>query len=83
MKYSEVKTIQTKKDFVNFLRALKNDYVENLSSWENKDIEAFLEAMASWVEDMDGFYINQGLPVPEKPNWKVFADILMGGKLYE
>lgn len=83
MKYSEVKTIQTKKDFINFLRALKNDYVENLSSWENKDIEAFLEAMASWVEDMDGFYINQGLPVPEKPNWKVFADILMGGKLYE
>jgi hypothetical protein len=83
MKYSEVKTIQTKKVFINFLRALKNDYVENLSSWENKDIEAFLEAMASWVEDMDGFYINQGLPVPEKPNWKVFADILMGGKLYE
>ncbi len=83
MKYSEVKTIQTKKDFINFLRTLKNDYVENLSSWENKDIEAFLEAMASWVEDMDGFYINQGLPVPEKLNWKVFADILMGGKLYE
>ena len=83
MKYSEIKTIQTKKDFINFLRALKNDYVENLSSWENKDIEAFLEAMASWVEDMDGFYINQGLAVPEKPDWKVFADILMGGKLYE
>lgn len=83
MKYSEIKTIQTKKDFINFLRALKNDYVKNLSSWENKDIETFLEAMASWVEDMDGFYINQGLPVPEKPDWKVFADILMGGKLYE
>lgn len=83
MKYSEVKTIQTKKDFVNFLRALKNDYLENLSSWENKDIETFLEAMACWVEDMDGFYINQRLQVPEKPDWKVFADILMGGKLYE
>lgn len=83
MKYSEVKTIQTKKDFINFLRDLKNDYVENLSSWENKDVKTFLEAMAAWVEDMDGFYINQGLPVPEKPDWKVFADILMGGKLYE
>ena len=75
--------IQTKKDFINFLRALKDDYLKNSSSWENKDIENFLEAMASWVEDMDGFYINQGLPVPEKPDWKVFADILIGGKLYE
>ncbi len=58
MKYSEIKTVQTKKDFINFLRALKSDYVENLASWENKDIKTFLEAMASWVEDMDGFYIN-------------------------
>ena len=83
MKYLQVQKIQTKKDFVNFLRDLKKDYLKNSSSWENKDIETFLEAMASWVEDMDGFYINQGLPVPEKPDWKVFADILMGGKIYE
>lgn len=83
MKYSELKEITTKKDFVIFLRALKKDYLENLSSWKNNDIETFLQAMASWVEDMDGFYINQGLPVPEKLDWKVFADILMGGKLYE
>jgi len=75
--------IHTKKDFVKFLRALKRDHLENLSSWENKDIESFLEAMASWIEDMEGFYINQGLPSPEKPDWNVFADILMGGKLYE
>lgn len=83
MKYLEVKKIQTREDFVSFLRALKMDSAENLSSWENRDIEAFLGAMASWVEDMDGFYINQDLPIPEKPDWKIFADILMGGKLYE
>lgn len=83
MKHLQVQKIQTKKDFINFLRDLKKDYLKNSSSWENKDIETFLEAMASWVEDMDGFYINQGLPVPEKPDWKVFADILMGGKIYE
>jgi hypothetical protein len=83
MKHSEVKKIQTKEDFASFLRALKMDYIENLSSWENRDIGAFLGAMASWVEDMDAFYINQGLRIPENPDWKIFADILMGGKLYE
>lgn len=83
MKYSDIKKIQTRADFISFLKALKIDYNDNLSSWENRDIGAFLGAMASWVEDMDGFYINQGLPIPEKPDWKIFADILMGGKLYE
>lgn len=83
MGYSDVEKIRTRQDFISFLRSLKRDYSENISSWENKDIETFLEAMASWVEDMDGFYINKGLRMPEKPDWKVFADILMGGKLYE
>ena len=83
MKYSEVEKIQTRQDFISFLRKLKKDYLENLPSWENRDIGTFLEAMASWIEDMDGFYINKGLPVPKKPDWKVLADIFMGGKLYE
>lgn len=83
MKYSKVKKIQTREDFISFLHSLKKDYSENLQSWENSDIGSFLDAMAAWIEDMDGFYMNQGLPVPEKPDWKIFADILMGGKLYE
>ncbi len=83
MKNYKEKEVQTKEDFVSFLKNLRKDYLENLSSWENRDIETFLEAMASWVEDMDGFYINQGLPVPKNLNWKVFADIFMGGKIYE
>jgi hypothetical protein len=83
MRYSDLEKIQTRQDFISFLRSLKKNYLENLASWENRDIGAFLEAMASWVEDMEGFYITNGLPVPEKPDWKVLADILMGGKLYE
>ncbi|CCB90253.1 DUF7660 family protein [Simkania negevensis] len=78
-----MKKIRTKQDFISFLKDLRKDYIENCSTWENKDIESFLEAMAAWLEDMDGFYANQGLPVPEKPDWRVFADIFMGAKLYE
>jgi len=75
--------IKSRDDFIAFLRELRRNYLENFSSWENKDIGTFLEAMATWTEDMDGFYANQGLIVPEKTDWKIFADILMGGKLYE
>ena len=46
MKYSEVKKNQTREDFISFLRCLKKKYVEDLESWANKDIGAFLEAMA-------------------------------------
>jgi hypothetical protein len=42
-----------------------------------------LEALAAWVEDMDGYYLNQGKAVPEKPDWKHVADMLMAAKLYE
>lgn len=83
MKHSEIKKIIKREDFISFLLSLKKDYSENLSSWGNRDIKSFLQAMASWVEDMDGFYINQGLPIPENVPWRVFADILMGGKVYE
>ena len=79
MDYSKIKEIKTKEDFVCFLQFLKKDYVENKSSWENRDLQAFLEAMISWMNDMDGFYINQGLSIPKNPSWKIFADILMGG----
>lgn len=83
MKGYKRKEIKTREDFVSFLNNLRKDYLDNISSWENRDIETYLEAMASWVEDMDGFYTNQGLPIPQDPSWKVFADILMGGKVYE
>jgi len=83
MEYSEVRKIETREDFIVFLESLKEDYLLNLQSWENRDIPAFLEAMAAWIADMDGFYQNHGLPIPEKLEWKIFADILIGAKLHE
>lgn len=30
-----------------------------------------------------GYYVNMGRPVPEQVNWRVFAEILIGGRVYE
>jgi hypothetical protein len=32
---------------------------------------------------MDGYYINQGKPVPTQPDWKIAADMLMAARTYE
>lgn len=78
-----IENIKTREDFVAFIYEFIKDYKENPETWENNNIESFLEAMAAVVEDMDGYYINQGLPVPNTPDWKVMAEILMAATLYE
>ena len=67
-----VKTINTKEDFINFLEILLLDFKKNNNSWENKSIDTYLEGMQSWVEDMEGYYINNNLPT-------LITELLMPG----
>jgi len=76
-------SISSRGDFVEFVKALGKDLQNDPTSWENATLERFLEAVAAWVEDMDGYYLNQGRPVPVQPDWKVMGDILMAAKMYE
>lgn len=76
-------SIRSREDFVAFVKALSNDLQDNPESWENSSLQRFLEALSTWVEDMDGFYLNQGKPVPQQPDWKVVGDILLAAKMYE
>lgn len=78
-----INSIRSREDFVGFAKALGKDLHDNPESWENATLERFLEAVGAWVEDMDGYYINQGKPVPLQPDWKVIGDILMAAKMYE
>ncbi|MFP1727020.1 hypothetical protein [Lonsdalea quercina] len=75
--------VSSKDDLVKLISALARDFKENPDEWENKDLSSYLEAVASWIEDMDGYYENTNQPLPKDTNWKVFADILMAAKIYE
>ncbi|MGK9174400.1 hypothetical protein KXR87_14380 [Yokenella regensburgei] len=77
------KEIKTREDLVEFIEFLSSNAKNNLSEWENKDLPSYLESMASWIEDMDGYYLNQKLPVPDNVNWTFIADVLMAAKVYE
>ncbi|WP_298900949.1 hypothetical protein [uncultured Psychroserpens sp.] len=79
----EINKIKDKKDFLNFIGQFIQDFYNNGDSWENNKLNTFLEGMESWVEDMEGYYENMNLPIPENIDWRIFADILYAAKMYE
>jgi hypothetical protein len=74
--------MRSREDFVEFVKALRKDFHDNPTSWENPTLERFLEALSTWVADMDGYYLNQNKPVPEQADWKVVADMFVAARVY-
>ncbi|WP_457785924.1 DUF7660 family protein [Streptomyces rimosus] len=56
-----------------YVRRLSNEdeavsrYAEIVSGiWENGSLNCCLEALSAWTNDMDGYFLNRGEPVPEQ-----------------
>ena len=75
--------IATREDFAAFAGALRDHLQGQPSEWENPDLASFLDAIAAWVKDMDGYYLSRGEPVPATPSWKTFGRILLAARVYE
>lgn len=76
-------SVETREDLVRFLARFADDFSSAPEQWENGTLSRFLEALARWSEDMDGYYRNIGQDVPAKPFWRTFADMLMAARIYE
>lgn len=82
---NKVAQIKTREDFIEFM----NSFVDSIRSGEpieNNTVESYLDAMASWIEDMDGYYENMGIANEvnlNAVNWRVFADVLIAATKYE
>ncbi|MCG8294105.1 DUF7660 family protein [Pseudomonas entomophila] len=81
--FEDIYPIESKSDLVKLICALVKNLRENPEEWENGDLLSYLEAMAAWVEDMDGYYKNTNQVVPEASALKAFADMLMAARIYE
>ncbi len=75
--------VDSRDDFVEFISALRHDLTARPEDWQNPTLDGFLEALAAWVQDMDGYYQNNRLPVPCAPNWKNVAEMMLAAKHYE
>lgn len=76
--------VNSKKQFIEFINLLRQDLVENPKSWENKNLNDFLDAIDYYAEDIQGYYENFDTNInSDEPSWQVFADIFKGAKVYE
>ena len=75
--------VNSQNDLAKFVEELLIDYRKNKDSWENADLDSFLEAMSAWVQDLDGYYENNELEISTLNKWRILADILMASRVYQ
>ncbi|MFC8762637.1 hypothetical protein ACFUAG_18180 [Streptomyces sp. NPDC057193] len=75
--------VGSREDLASFVRSLHRRHVDGGGSWENADLAGFLEALAAWVDDADGWYRNTGREMPADGDWRFFARALQAATTYE
>jgi hypothetical protein len=78
-----VSGISSRADLVEFIRELAIDLLDQPDVWENASLESYLEALAAWTQDMDGYMANAGRTTPAEPSWRVFGEMLIAARIYE
>jgi hypothetical protein len=79
----QAEKIQTREDLVLFIHHLVRDLRQCPERWENTSLDAYLGAIAAWVQDMEGYYRNRGETPPQHPTWKQIGEILLAARIYE
>jgi len=76
--------VTDRQTFIKFLDLLRQDFLNNPDSWENKTLPEFLEALSAYTEDIQGYYDNTKQSInANQANWQTFADIFKGAVIYE
>lgn len=74
----------TRDNFISFVETLRADLLTDPEKWPRKTIDEYLEAIARYARDIQGYYDNTGQAVnADNPDWKTFSDILKGATIYE
>ena len=52
------------------------------ANWDNHSLPDYLEALAAWLDDCEGYYANRGLLIPWD-GWEVIQNALRAATVYE
>jgi hypothetical protein len=75
--------VASRADLAKFARELAADFAKNGKSWENGELGRYLEAVAGFATDLDGYYANRGEKAPAQPSWRTIAELLAAATMYE
>ncbi|MFY4723357.1 DUF7660 family protein [Streptomyces sp. LaBMicrA B280] len=75
--------VGSREDLAAFVRSLRLHHAEEGMSWENADLPSFLEALAAWLDDADGWYGSTGRELPPGGDWAFFARAPRAATMYE
>lgn len=81
-----VDQVATRKDFVAFVDALRNDLRDHAVTWESTSLGDYLEALGGYVEDLGPSLediVAEHEPPEPVPSWRLFARILLVASIYE
>ena len=71
-------------DFQVFLHDLARNLQSTPKVWDNDTLKDYLNGMAMFALGIKGYYQNNHPEIdPEQPTWRVFADILLAGRVYD
>ena len=71
--------VESKDELIALLESMARD--ARVSTWENETLPEYLEALAAWLNDADGYY--QGRRATDVASWRVFGDALQAARVYE
>ncbi|MEV3860771.1 hypothetical protein AB0J38_41500 [Streptomyces sp. NPDC050095] len=80
---SSPESVGSREDLAAFVRSLHRSRAEEASEWENADLPSFLEALAAWIDDADGWYGNTDRELPVGGDRQFFARALRAATVYE
>ncbi len=87
-----IDSVHDKETFVEFIKALSNDFLSYQDEWENLTVDHYLESISAWMNDMSDeqykknmkmFEKNTETKIPENIPWRYIANIFFAGKFYE
>ena len=74
--------VTTRQELARFVNDFRDDLVSPEHAWENQTLDRYLDALAAWLTDMDGWFANRGETAPDQPYWGLIARMLTAAAVY-
>jgi hypothetical protein len=80
--HAALDTLQTRDDFVRFLRLLVESFHEPGPRWDNATVDSFLAELAHTASNLEAYYDSPGEAAQNvaSPNWGAVASMLFSAR---